>query len=75
MAASYLGIDDGFTGFQQFVVSLNERLSIPENLTALGIVEPDLDAIIAGAFKDPSVGGNPVEMTAENTRSLLEACF
>jgi len=75
MAASYLEIDDGFTGFQQFVVDLNKRLSIPDNLTALGIVEPDLDAIIAGALKDPSVGGNPVEMTAENTRSLLEACF
>ena len=75
MAAPYLGIDDGFIGFQRFVMSLNERLSIPENLTALGIVEPDMDAIITGALKDPSVGGNPVKMTEANTRVLLEACF
>ncbi|MGB1209262.1 MAG: hypothetical protein ACPG7W_08740 [Paracoccaceae bacterium] len=26
-------------------------------------------------FIDPSVGGNPVEMTAENTKALLLACF
>lgn len=74
-AAAYLGIAGGFEGFYEFVGSLNESLGIPANLTALGVKDPDIDALVASALRDPSVGGNPVEMTAENTRSLLEACF
>ena len=74
-AAAYLGIEGGFDGFYDFVGGLNDRLSIPANLTALGVKNPDMDALVASALRDPSVGGNPVEMTAENTRSLLEACF
>jgi alcohol dehydrogenase class IV len=27
------------------------------------------------ALEDPSCGGNPVAMTAENTRALFEACM
>ncbi|KZY26808.1 MULTISPECIES: iron-containing alcohol dehydrogenase [unclassified Sulfitobacter] len=74
-AAAYLGIEGGFDGFYDFVGGLNDRLSIPANLTALGVKNPDMDALVASALRDPSVGGNPVEMTAENTRALLEACF
>ena len=37
----------------------------------LGIENPDIDRIVAGALNDPSTGGNPIEMTAENTRKLL----
>ena len=74
-AAAYLGIEGGFDGFYDFVGGLNDRLSIPANLTALGVKNPDMAALVASALRDPSVGGNPVEMTAENTRSLLEACF
>jgi alcohol dehydrogenase class IV len=29
----------------------------------------------AMALEDPSASGNPVEMTAENTRALFEACL
>lgn len=74
-AAAYLGIEGGFDGFYDFVGGLNDRLSIPANLTALGVKNPDMDALVASALRDPSVGGNPVEMTPENTRTLLEACF
>ncbi len=74
-AAAYLGITGGFDGFYAFVGELNAGLGIPANLTALGVVNPDLDALTASALQDPSTGGNPVEMTAENTRALLEACF
>ena len=70
-AANYLDIDGGFDGFCQFVDDLNQSLGIPKSLTALGITDPDVDRIVAGALIDPSRGGNPVEMTAENTRKLL----
>ena len=74
-AAAYLGITGGFDGFHDFVGDLNRLLGIPVSLTALGVTAPDLDALVAGALADPSTGGNPVQMTEEHTRSLLEACF
>ena len=73
--AAYLGIDGGFDGFYAFVVELNASLGIPANLTALGVTDPDMDWLVDSALKDPSVGGNPVEMTPENTRALYEACL
>ncbi len=72
-AAKYLGIAGGFDGFCGFVDELNESLGIPKSLSDLGIKDPDIDLIIEGALKDPSTGGNPIEMTADNTRQLLLA--
>lgn len=74
-AAHYLGIAGGFDGFYDFVGALNASLNIPKTLTDMGITDPDLDTLVAGALIDPSTGGNPVEMTPENTRALFEACF
>jgi alcohol dehydrogenase class IV len=70
-AARYLDISGGFDGFCTFVDDLNGLLNIPKTLGGLGIANPDLDRIVAGALKDPSTGGNPIEMTADNTRKLL----
>ena len=73
LAAAYLGIAGGFNGFYDFIVDLNASLGIPLTLTALGVTHPDLDALTRAALRDPSVGGNPVEMTYDNTRALLQA--
>ncbi|MDQ2089389.1 iron-containing alcohol dehydrogenase [Marimonas arenosa] len=73
--ANYLGIPGGFDGFLTFVQEMNTALEIPATLTALGVTDPDLDALTAAALADPSVGGNPVAMTAENTRALIAACL
>ena len=74
-AANYLGIKGGFDGFCAYVDDLNTMLGIPKTLTELGVTAPDIDRIVAGALRDPSTGGNPVEMTEENTRVLLQACL
>ncbi len=74
-AAAYLGIDGGFDGFCAFVDQLNDSLGIPKTLTELGVTDPDLDTLVDAALRDPSTGGNPIEMTAENTRKLFEACL
>ena len=73
MAAAYMGIEGGFDGFRAFVDELNDNMGIPKTLTALGVKDPDLDRLVADALRDPSTGGNPVEMTQENTRALFEA--
>lgn len=72
-AAAYLGIEGGFDGFAAYVDNLNESLGIPKTLTELGVSNPDLDVLVRDALNDPSTGGNPVEMTPENTRALFEA--
>ncbi|MEP0945109.1 MAG: iron-containing alcohol dehydrogenase [Rhizobiaceae bacterium] len=74
-AADYLKISGGFDGFHSFVGNLNSALGIPASLGELGVENPDMDRLIKDALADPSTGGNPVAMTAENTRKLLEACF
>ncbi|AZQ65709.1 iron-containing alcohol dehydrogenase [Silicimonas algicola] len=71
-AAAYLGIDGGFDGFRDFVDEFNDSLGIPKRLSGLGVTDPDIDVLTDAALRDPSVGGNPVEMTRDTTRALFE---
>ena len=57
------------------IMDLRAELNIPENLTAMGVEYARLDELTEMALEDPSCGGNPVEMTRENTRALFEACM
>lgn len=72
MASAYLGIEGGFDGFCAYVDELNASMSIPKNLAGLGIENPDIDRLVKDALADPSTGGNPIEMTRENTVELLK---
>jgi len=74
-AATYLGIAGGFAGFVDEVLRLRALLGIPDTLAEQGVPDDRLDDLVTMALGDPSVGGNPIPMTVENTRSLLEACF
>ena len=74
-AANYLGITGGFEGFHARVGELNRLFGIPANLTDLGVINPDPDALTMSALADPSTDGNPIVMNAINTRALLEACL
>ena len=71
--AAYLGINGGFDGFCSYLDELNAAMNIPKTLTDLGVTDPDMDSLVDAALRDPSTGGNPVEMTADNTRALFEA--
>jgi alcohol dehydrogenase class IV len=73
-AAAYLGFK-GFDGFKTAVMDLRTKLGIPATLTALGVKAADLDMLTDMALEDPSCGGNPVEMTRENTRALFASCM
>ncbi|WP_133486861.1 iron-containing alcohol dehydrogenase [Aliiroseovarius marinus] len=71
-AAGYLGIEGGFKGFQGFVQDFNDSFEIPRKLSEMGVSADQMDALVEGAIKDPSCGGNPVELTRENLRQLFE---
>lgn len=72
-AAAYLGIEGGFDGFRAFVVALNNSLGIPKKLSEMGVDTSRLDELVPMALDDPSCGGNPVTLNAENVRALFEA--
>jgi alcohol dehydrogenase class IV len=74
-AAAYLGIKGGFDGFAARVDELNATFAIPKGLGAMGVEESRLDELTAMALEDPSVGGNPVAMTKDNTRELFLAAM
>ncbi len=72
-AAAYMGIEGGFDGFYDYVLELRASLGVPDRLRDLGVGSDRIDELVEMALQDPSVGGNPVAMTAENTRALFEA--
>ncbi|WP_157015004.1 iron-containing alcohol dehydrogenase [Mesorhizobium xinjiangense] len=74
-AARYMGIDGGFDGFYAFVMKLRADLGVPNGLAELGVGTDRLDELVSMALEDPTAGGNPVEMTPENTRALFEAAM
>ncbi len=74
-AADYLGIAGGYGGFFERVMVLRDSLGIPDRLSEMGVGSDRIDELTAMALDDPSVGGNPVAMTVENTRALFGACI
>ena len=74
-AADYMGIGGGFGGFFDYVLKLRADLGVPDKLADLGVGRDRIDEMTVMALEDPSAGGNPVKMTADNTRALFEACI
>ena len=72
-AAAYLGIAGGFDGFYDYVMELRASLAVPDKLRDLGVGDDRIDELTAMALEDPSAGGNPIELTTENTKALFEA--
>jgi len=54
------------------VQDLNDRLNIPRRLSDLGVDPARIDELVEKALEDPTCGGNPVKLTAENVRRLFE---
>jgi alcohol dehydrogenase class IV len=71
-AAGYLGIEGGFDGFRAFVQEFNDSFAIPHRLSQLGVTPDRIDVMVEMALQDPSCGGNPVTLTAENLRELFD---
>jgi len=74
-AASYLGISGGFDGFYDYVITLRSDLGVPDKLSGLGVDTNRIEELTQMALKDPSCGGNPVELTKENVTKLFQDCI
>jgi alcohol dehydrogenase class IV len=74
-AAAYLGLSGGFDGFLDLVLRLRAELGVPDRLSGLGVDRAQVETMIPMALDDPTAGGNPVTLTAENVRTLYDACL
>ena len=74
-ASAYLGIQGGFDGFRSYVQELNDSMGIPRRLGDLGVTPDRIEDLVAMALTDPSCGGNPVELNADNLKALFQACI
>ena len=69
--SSYIGVQNGFEGFCNFVREFNLSFKIPTKLSGLGVVNVDVEKLTKAALKDPSCGGNPVPLNNENVTELI----
>ncbi len=74
--AAYCGIAGGFDGFAAAIMDLRKQLKVPNALP--GLIEGlDMDEarkqlIVDMAVVDPTAGGNPVELTKQAARFILD---
>ncbi len=73
-AAAYLGIKGGFNGFLKWVLALRKEIGIPHTLKDIGIDTKRLDEVAEMAVRDPSAGGNPIQFTVKQYKSLAKKC-
>lgn len=74
-AAAYLGWERSFDAFFDQVMALRAEMNVPASLGEMGVDRARIDDLVTMALEDPSAGGNPVELTAANTRALFDACI
>ena len=73
--AAFIGLEDAsFDGFLNWVLDLRRTVNIPNDLGALNIDDEKADLVGKMAVADPSAGGNPISLTAEEyTEVFLNA--
>ena len=72
LLAAYLGIENGFDGFYEWIVDFSNRLEVPEKMSALGVDRNRIDLLAQMAIEDPSADGNPIALSIDHTRALYE---
>lgn len=74
--ARYLDLPEpGYSGVQNWVLALRERIGIPHTLAELGVKAEDFDTLTPMAAHDPSCGGNPCPVGEPELRQMFEAAL
>lgn len=74
-AARYLAIGDSFDDFLDHVLRLRADLGVPDKLAELGAGRDRIKELAAMAAEDPSCGGNPLPLDAQDLARLFEECI
>ena len=67
--------DTSLDGVLDWVLTMRKRLGIPHTLAEIGIDDKQLDLIAKMAVEDPSAGGNPIQFTIEQYRTICESAI
>jgi len=74
--ASYLELaKPSFGAVLDWIMDLRTEFEIPHTIKELGVGDSRLDELAALAVVDPTAAGNPIELTEEGCRLLLERSF
>jgi alcohol dehydrogenase class IV len=74
--AAFVGLaDPGFDSFLRFVVGLRAEIGVPHRLADLGVDDRRIDEVVEMAIVDPTASGNPVPLTREGARAILEGAL
>ena len=72
MLARFLGMDSpGFDAILQWIVTLRERISIPNTLSAIGFEERHVIELAEAAVADPTASTNPIALNTANIQGLF----
>jgi alcohol dehydrogenase class IV len=67
-----LGLPGGdFDALIEWLLSFRASLEVAHSLGELGVEEASAGELAEKALRDPSTGGNPVPMTAEDFRRVI----
>jgi alcohol dehydrogenase class IV len=71
-----LGLPGGdFDALLEWLLAFRASLDVPNTLAELGVEESRASELAAKALPDPSTGGNPIPMTADDFRRLIVAAI
>jgi alcohol dehydrogenase class IV len=73
--AGFLGITGGFDGFLKAVLDLRKQTGVPHALSGLGVDRGKVETIVEMSLVDPTAGGNPVPLTKEGSRKIIDAAL
>jgi alcohol dehydrogenase len=70
--AAWLGIENGFGGFLDFILRLRRDLGIPHTLDKIGLDDSRFEEMAEMAVVDPTAGGNPRHLGVADARELYQ---
>lgn len=70
--AAWLEIEDGFSGFLDFILRLRRDLGIPHTLDKIGVDDTRFPEMSAMAVVDPTAGGNPRGLKVTDAAELYQ---
>lgn len=73
--AAWLELEDGFSGFLDFVLRLRRTLGIPHTLDRLGVDAGRIAVMAAQAAADPAIGDHPRALGEADVAELYERAF
>jgi alcohol dehydrogenase len=70
--SAWLGLEDGFSGFLDFVLRMRRDLGIPHTLDKIGVDDSRFEEMARMAIVDPTAGGNPRGLTEADALDLYQ---